>query len=220
MKIQIMSAIILTLLLTVTLSLRAQVSLSSQGYCNSWDAVALVGNVIDGDTFTATITCVSKPFEGKVRVGVEYRVRLADINAPEINTEDGIKAWRALESLVKDRTVLLDVDDVEVFDRYGRIVAVTYVEYNRTHVLNVNKWMVETGKAMIWDHRNEFNPTKWNLYEPKKSELEVAQSNKQDNQIISNTTLITVILIIGITLTLLILLLKLHIRIPQRGLLL
>jgi len=150
--------------LTLTLS-------SSHGDCGSWDALAVVVRVVDGDTFRARITCVSGAFSGRISVGTEYRVRLADVNAPELGTVEGERARRALESLIQGRTVLLDVDGVGVFDRYGRIIAVAYIEYNGTHLLNINKWLVEEGHARMWDHPNEFNPGTWKLYKPREKRV-------------------------------------------------
>jgi endonuclease YncB( thermonuclease family) len=163
--------------LTLTLS-------SSHGDCGSWDALAVVVRVVDGDTFRATIACVSGAFSGRVSVGTEYRVRLADVNAPELGTVEGERARRALESLIQGRTVLLDVDGVDVFDRYGRIIAVAYIDYNETHVLNINKWLVEEGYARVWDHPNEFNPGTWELYRPRgRIVAETEAKGSEDTQI-------------------------------------
>jgi len=62
--------------------------------------------------------------------------------------------------------VYLDIDDVNGVDPYGRKVAVIYVRYNSTHLLNVNKWLVDNGHAQIKDYDNEFNSNTWSLYEP------------------------------------------------------
>lgn len=60
--------------------------------------------------------------------------------------------------------VYLDVDDIYVMDKYNRVVAVTYARYNSTHLLNINKWLVDNGYAQIADYPNEFNPYSWSLY--------------------------------------------------------
>lgn len=115
------------------------------------DVCANVYHVVDGDTFDA------------FPVG---RIRLADVNAPEISTPAGLEAKKALAGLIEEYgpLVYLDVDDVHVMDRYYRIVAVVYLRVNETHLLNVNKWIVENGYAEIWDYVNEFNPNAWELY--------------------------------------------------------
>ncbi len=113
------------------------------------DVKAKVIRVIDGDTFKA------------FPVGT---VRLADINAPELNEAGGVEAKQALHELVFEKTVYLDVDDVYITDRYDRIVAVAYVRINSTHLLNVNKWLVENNYVRIVDFENEFDPKSWQLY--------------------------------------------------------
>jgi len=116
------------------------------------DLVATVYRVIDGDTFDAFPS---------------GRVRLADINAPELSEAGGQEAKNALTSLILNKKVYLDVDDLYVMDKYNRLVCVVYVDYNSTHVLNVNKWLIENGYAQITDYSNEFNPNTWTLYSRK-----------------------------------------------------
>ncbi len=129
------------------------------------DAVCVVTRVIDGDTIDVRINSLSSKFSGKLVVGEKYRIRFADINAPEIDTVEGKISYRALAGLIKPGdTVYLDIDDKYIFDKYGRIVAVVYIKHNETHLLNVNKWLLEKGYATIWDHDNEFNPWQWSLY--------------------------------------------------------
>jgi len=113
------------------------------------DVIAVVRRVVDGDTFDA------------FPVG---RVRLADIDAPELGTAEGEASRIALERLILGKTVYLDVDDLYVIDRYNRVVAVAYLRYNDTHLLNVNKWLVDNGYARVVDYPNEFKPSAWTLY--------------------------------------------------------
>jgi predicted AlkP superfamily phosphohydrolase/phosphomutase len=56
------------------------------------------------------------------------------------------------------------VDDLYVIDRYNRVVAIAYIRYNDTHLLNVNKWLVDNGYARVVDYPNEFKPSAWTLY--------------------------------------------------------
>lgn len=115
------------------------------------DVCADIYRVVDGDTFDV------------FPVG---RVRLADIDAPELDTPEGEIARQALLSLVNTygSRVYLDVDDLYVIDRYNRVVAVVYLRYNSTHAVNVNKWLIDNGYASVSDHRNEFNPYTWEIY--------------------------------------------------------
>ena len=49
--------------------------------------------------------------------------------------------------------------------KYGRYTALVYVKYNKTMLLNVNKWLVNEGYAIVKDFLyNGFNPYTWTLY--------------------------------------------------------
>ncbi|MEM1946508.1 MAG: thermonuclease family protein [Candidatus Caldarchaeum sp.] len=113
------------------------------------DVVARVFRVVDGDTFDAFPA---------------GRVRLADVNTPERGQPGYAEATEALRRLVEGKTVYLDVDNTNVIDLYNRIVCVVYVDYNATHVLNVNLWLVVNRHAVFYDFPNEFNPSQWSLY--------------------------------------------------------
>ncbi len=113
------------------------------------DEVGTVTRVVDGDTFDAA------------PVG---RVRLADINTPEVGRLGAREATDHLSSLIRNRVVYLDVDDVYGSDVYGRVVAVVYVRHNATHLLNVNEALLEAGLARVADFPNEFDPRTWTLY--------------------------------------------------------
>jgi endonuclease YncB( thermonuclease family) len=117
------------------------------------DMTTVVSQVIDGDTFHTT--------SGD-------SIRLADINAPEVGQAGANEATNVLVSLVGNKTVYLDIDDVSRTDTYGRLVCVVYVDHNSTHVKNVNKALLVEGVAEIWDHENnEFDPYTWTLYNQK-----------------------------------------------------
>jgi len=118
----------------------------------------IVTYVVDGDTID--VKSVSGFKSGKT-----IRVRFADINAPELNTLEGKIAKSALFNLIYGKMVILDIDDVYVYDKYGRVVAVVYLPVNATTLMNVNYWLVLNGYARITNYRNEFNPYTWTLYE-------------------------------------------------------
>jgi len=88
------------------------------------DITASVYKVIDGDTFDA------------FPVG---RVRLADVNAPELNEKGGVGAKEALIKLIQDEKVYSDIDDKYVVDRYNRLVSVVYARVDSEKLLNVDK---------------------------------------------------------------------------------
>ena len=117
----------------------------------SWeiDAQGSVTYIMDGDTHDVD------------SVG---RIRLADIDCPDQGESGFQEAKDYLSSLIDDKHVYLDIDVKYGTDRYDRTVAVTYVRYNSTHLLNVNKDLLMQGFATIWIFDNEFNPYSWVLY--------------------------------------------------------
>jgi len=123
----------------------------------SWeiDCEGYASLIVDGDTYF---------FDGDT-CGVDEYIRLADIDTPE-SGESGYQAAKDyLCALIHTKWVYLDIDDITRTDPYGRIVGVTYVRHNSTHLLNVNKALVVNGHATIWNfYNNEFNPYDWPLY--------------------------------------------------------
>jgi micrococcal nuclease len=84
-----MIAVILLLLLIINAQAYAQDNLTS---------LAEIVRVVDGDTV------IVRGLEG-FNKGQEFRVRLADINAPELSTQEGIIAKEYLSSILgKNRT--------------------------------------------------------------------------------------------------------------------
>jgi len=116
------------------------------------DMTSYVASVHDGDTFT---------------LDTGEKVRLADLNAPELGDTGSYEARDYLDSLVYHRTVYLDVDDLYSTDSYGRLVCVVYVDYNSTHYTNVNKALIDGGYAAAKDYDNEFRYSSFVLYLPK-----------------------------------------------------
>ena len=92
---------------------------------------ALVGHVIDGDSFRAR--------EGR-RNGRELEVRLFAIDAPEIGQRYSARSRDYLVRLARGR-LFLDIVDV---DRYGRAVALAY---RRSPQDSLNLAMVQAGWA-------------------------------------------------------------------------
>ncbi len=126
------------------------VSLVSPGLAFEVDATDSVTRVVDGDTFDTS---------------ANGRVRLADVDAPESYEPGFDEASDTLAGLIGSREVYLDIDDVSRTDRFGRLVCVVYVRHNSTHVLNVNKAMVDKGRAAVSDFtNNEFKPSTWTTY--------------------------------------------------------
>jgi hypothetical protein len=114
------------------------------------DNVSTVTYVIDGDTF-------------EIESG--YDIRLADVDAPEENETGYAPARKYLCSLILNKIAYLDIDNITVTDPYGRLVCLAYVRENSTHFLNINKALVTSGYADVWNFtNNEFDPDDWSLY--------------------------------------------------------
>ena len=106
----------------------------------------IVIKVVDGDTFDV---------EG---IG---RIRLADVNTPEMDSKEGREAKEYVKGLCYHKKVYLDIDDLYVTGKYGRIIAVVYVPYDETHYVNLNQLLLKEGYAEARDYRNEFDPDDW-----------------------------------------------------------
>ncbi len=113
------------------------------------ERTATVASVHDGDTFTLT---------------TGEKVRLADLNAPELGDTGADEATDYLRSLVNQKTVYLDVDDKYETDSFGRLVCVVYVSHNSTHYLNVNEALISGGYVEARNYDNEFNYNSFVLY--------------------------------------------------------
>ena len=114
------------------------------------EAKGLVTNVVDGDTLDV------------LDIG---RVRLADIDCPEMGTTGGAQAKDYTTQWLQDKQVYLDLDNKTGKDQYDRWVAVVYMANPDGSVdtsKNFNRMLVDSGNACIWDFsNNEFNPADW-----------------------------------------------------------
>jgi endonuclease YncB( thermonuclease family) len=103
-------------------------------------------------TYNATqhiITQDNVTEEGKIycsTVGMAgiQSVRLVEIDAPELGTEEGNESKSILEQLCLGKEVVFDVDDCCQYDKYDRILAMVYA--NGT---NVNQEMLRNGSAIL-----------------------------------------------------------------------
>jgi endonuclease YncB( thermonuclease family) len=91
----------------------------------------------DGDTFTC-LDVIKK----------QYRIRLANIDTSEKNQPYGTKDKQILSSLIFNKLVLIEM---HVFDRYGQVIGITYIDG-----INVNREMVARGAAWIYPQYNRF----------------------------------------------------------------
>ena len=112
------------------------------------NVTGMVYNVVDGDTFNVT----------------DFgRVRLADVDSPEIETPEGEAAKLFTQLHLEGKTVHLDVDDSRGTDRYGRWICVVNIESPSGEVgENFNRMLVDDGFAVVTDYKdNEFDPLDW-----------------------------------------------------------
>ena len=114
--------------------------------------------VSDGDTLN-----VQKVENGKF-VGEVMKIRMFGIDAPEKTQDYGIESKQALEKLVNGKT--LEIEEKNR-DRYGRTVAVVYVNGK-----NVNEEMVKNGNA--WWYQE---------YDKKDTKMQTYQENAKKNKL-------------------------------------
>lgn len=125
-------------------------------YAYPTEVCGYIDRIVDGDTVWIVVEEMERGIPG-VSVGDLVKVRLADINAPELGTPEGEEASDALYRLVSSIgwDVCLDVDDQGIFDPYGRVVAILYL-VSDDGLVNVNAYMVREGYAVYKDYPNEF----------------------------------------------------------------
>lgn len=122
-------------------------------------------NVIDGDTLDMTASN-----------GTQYRIRLADVDAPERDEEGYAESREYLNGLVNGKTVYLDIDDLYVWDDRGngnRLVCILCIDHNTSHLLNVNEALFQAGHLEKKEYDNEFTPYNWSLYVSKQEIPEI-----------------------------------------------
>lgn len=95
-----------------------------------------VVRVIDGDTFVVDYN------------GRRETVRIAVIDAPEMDTPGGPPARDALTELIGGRTVQLEIDARRPREHYGRLLARVRVDG-----LDVGDEMIRRGQAGLYHHR-------------------------------------------------------------------
>ncbi|MDD3566215.1 MAG: thermonuclease family protein [Methanothrix sp.] len=126
------------------------------------EASGIVTNVVDGDTFDLRIDKT----DPRIIYEIE-RVRLADVDSPEMRTPEGEPAKVFATDTLLEKKVWLDIDDKskDGRDPYGRLIAVVYLEdpdgsINTTHPFN--RLLVDAGHAIVKDFtNNEFDPAAW-----------------------------------------------------------
>jgi len=126
------------------------------------EASGIVTNVVDGDTFDLRIDKT----DPRIIYEIE-RVRLADVDSPEMRTPEGPLAKAYSTEILLGQRVWLDIDDrsKDGRDPYERLLAVVCLEdlngtINATHPFN--RLLVDAGFAVVKDFtNNEFDPAAW-----------------------------------------------------------
>lgn len=126
------------------------------------EASGIVTNVVDGDTFDIRI----EETDPRIIYDIE-RVRLADVDSPEMSTTAGPPAKEFTAKTLLGKKVWLDIDNksTDGRDMYERLLAVVFLE-DRNGSINVthpfNRLLVDAGHAEIKDYtNNEFDPDDW-----------------------------------------------------------
>lgn len=97
--------------------------------------------VIDGDTFTTTIDLGFK-------VITHQKLRLRGIDAPELVTEDGVKAKKFLEETFRKGQITLRALRP---DKYGRYLADVFVTSSKNEQIYVNQEIIAQGFASVME---------------------------------------------------------------------
>jgi endonuclease YncB( thermonuclease family) len=126
------------------------------------EAWGTVTNIVDGDTFDLYV----EGGDGRITSSVE-RIRLADVDAPEMDTQEGMASKDMTSAILLNKRVSLDIDDLSASgrDSYGRLICVVYLLgcYNQPIAMPCfNRMLVDSGKAKLYDfNNNEFDPHSW-----------------------------------------------------------
>lgn len=150
------------------------------------EAYGVVTNVLDGDTFDVTI----EKADPRISSSVE-RIRLADVDSPEMDTQNGPAARDFTYAVLMNKRVFLDIDDRSENGRdpYGRLVCVAYLTGVYGQLLKTpsfNQMLVSSGYALI----NDFTNNEFSLEEsspdegsPNEGGQAIAPSDNLSNQL-------------------------------------
>ena len=124
------------------------------------EAIGRVVSVLSGDSFGIEIV------SGDQRVQRIDRVKLADVDSPSTLDAPGKAAKKYASSILRNKTVYLDIDDStpEGRNEMGLLVCVVYLQDSNSRPVwpPFNRIIVEEGHAVVNDaNNNEFNATAW-----------------------------------------------------------
>lgn len=124
------------------------------------EAIGRVITVLSGDSFGIEIK------NPDPRTVAFDRVKLADVESPSTIIPEGKSAKKYTASILKNKTVYLDIDDNSAGGRndVGQLVCVVYLMDSNSRPVwpPFNRILVESGNAIVNDDKNnEFNATTW-----------------------------------------------------------
>jgi len=110
------------------------------------EAVGRVTKVVDGDTIDVQL----QSHDSRISEDT-IRVRLADLDSPEMSTPQGPPAKAYTTKWLQSAVISLDLDDRTGKDAYGRWIAIVYLQKPDDTLENFNRMLVEAGQACVWD---------------------------------------------------------------------
>lgn len=124
------------------------------------EAAGRVVSVVSGDSLGIEMI-ISDP-----RTNYIDNIKLADIAAPSTVTAEGKAAKAYAASLLKNKTVYLDIDDnlSQSRNQWGQLICLVYLMDERYQPIwpPVNRLMVDSRHAILdEDTGNEFNASQW-----------------------------------------------------------
>ena len=125
------------------------------------ESYGVVTRIVDGGSFDIQI----EKADPRIDYGTEH-ITLADIDAPDLGTADGLQARDLAAAVLLNRRVFLDINNKgNGRDPQGRLVCVVYLcGYYGGPLLSpcYNRIVVDSGLAAVNDSKdNEFNPADW-----------------------------------------------------------
>ncbi len=111
---------------------------------SSLTLILCISNLSANEIFEATVTKVSDGDTIWVKKNKEIiKIRLGEIDAPELSQEYGKKSKNYLEKLILNKKIIVNST---IKDKYGRTIAVIFFNDK-----NINKEMVQNGLAWVYD---------------------------------------------------------------------
>jgi len=121
---------------------RGGINITTENYKEYYEAKGFCDYVVDGDTLD---------------VSGLGRIRLVGIDTPEKGQLGFENSTDFVKSKCLGKTVYLDIDDAKNKDKYGRILAVVYVDG-----YNINQELLKRGYAQVlFIPPSEFDPYSW-----------------------------------------------------------